>query len=182
MRFPLSRRLAENPARDARNWLALTTLNAGVRVRLPSETSGDEWRQQAGSAFGRRAAATGSGWRAAGERVGLVPTMGALHAGHLALAAVARAECQRVAVSIFVNLKQFGPREDFSSYPRPEADDLAKLAAARVDLAFIPAVEEIYSAGFATTISVGGPKRRALCGAHRAGTFLTGSRRWSPSC
>lgn len=109
-------------------------------------------------------------WRAAGDRVGLVPTMGALHAGHLALVAAAQAQCQRTVVSIFVNPKQFGPREDFSSYPRPEADDLAKLTEAAVDLAFIPAVGEMYPEGFATTISVGGPSA-GLCGAHRPGHF-----------
>src|ERR1700722_5312636 len=109
-------------------------------------------------------------WRAAGERVGLVPTMGALHAGHMALVAAARARCQRTVASIFVNPKQFGPREDFSTYPRPESDDLAKLTQAGADLAFIPAVEEIYPEGFATTISVGGPSE-GLCGAHRPGHF-----------
>jgi pantoate--beta-alanine ligase len=111
-----------------------------------------------------------AGWRTAGERVGLVPTMGALHAGHLALVASAQAQCRRVVVSIFVNPKQFGPREDFSSYPRPEADDLAKLGRAGADLAYIPAVGEIYPAGFATTITVGGPSD-GLCGAHRPGHF-----------
>jgi len=111
-----------------------------------------------------------AGWRAAGERVGLVPTMGALHAGHLALVAAAQAHSRRVVVSIFVNPKQFGPREDFSSYPRPEADDLAKLGRAGADLAYIPAVGEIYPAGFATTITVGGPSD-GLCGAHRPGHF-----------
>lgn len=109
-------------------------------------------------------------WRAAGERVGLVPTMGALHAGHLALVAAARAQCRRVVVSIFVNPKQFGPREDFATYPRPEADDLDKLARAATDLVFIPAVEEMYPDGFATTISVAGPSE-GLCGAHRPGHF-----------
>jgi len=109
-------------------------------------------------------------WRGAGERIGLVPTMGALHAGHLALVAAAQARCRRVVVSIFVNPRQFGPREDFGSYPRPEADDLAKLAAAGVDLAFIPGVDEMYPAGFATTISVGGPSE-GLCGAHRPAHF-----------
>jgi pantoate--beta-alanine ligase len=109
-------------------------------------------------------------WRAAGERIGLVPTMGALHRGHLALVAAAQAQCRRAVVSIFVNPKQFGPREDFSAYPQPEADDLAKLSAAGVDLAFIPAVEEMYPQGFATTISVGGPSE-GLCGAHRPGHF-----------
>ena len=71
-------------------------------------------------------------WRARGNRIGLVPTMGALHAGHLALVAAAQARCRRTVVSIFVNPKQFGPREDFATYPRPEADDLAKLTAAGV--------------------------------------------------
>ena len=96
--------------------------------------------------------------------------MGALHAGHLALVAAAKTQCRRVIASIFVNPKQFGPREDFSSYPRPEADDLAKLAEAGADLAYVPAVEEVYPAGFATTISVGGPSQ-GLCGAHRPGHF-----------
>ncbi len=109
-------------------------------------------------------------WRAAGERVGLVPTMGALHAGHMALAAAARKNCRRTVASIFVNPKQFGPREDFSTYPRPEADDLAKLTEAGTDLAFIPTVEEMYPEGFATTISVTGPSE-GLCGAHRPGHF-----------
>jgi pantoate--beta-alanine ligase len=111
-----------------------------------------------------------AGWRAAGERIGLVPTMGALHVGHLALVAAAQARCRRTIVSIFVNPKQFGPREDFSSYPRPEADDLDRLSKAGVDLAFMPAVEEVYPQGFATTISVGGPSQ-GLCGAHRPGHF-----------
>jgi pantoate--beta-alanine ligase len=109
-------------------------------------------------------------WRAAGERVGLVPTMGALHAGHLALIATARARCQRVVVSIFVNPKQFGPREDLAAYPRPETDDIAKLTAAAADLAYIPPVAEMYPDGFATTISVAGPSE-GLCGAHRPGHF-----------
>jgi pantoate--beta-alanine ligase len=109
-------------------------------------------------------------WRAHGERVGLVPTMGALHAGHLALVAEARAQCRRVVASIFVNPKQFGPREDFATYPRPEADDLAKLTTAGADLAFIPAVDEMYPDGFTTTISVGGPAE-PLEGAHRPGHF-----------
>ena len=109
-------------------------------------------------------------WRTQGERVGLVPTMGALHAGHLALVAAARAQCRRVVASIFVNPKQFGPREDFATYPRPEADDLAKLTTAGTDVAYIPAVEEMYPDGFTTTISLGGPAE-PLEGAHRPGHF-----------
>ena len=93
-----------------------------------------------------------------------------LGTGATALVAAARTRCQRVVASIFVNPKQFGPREDFSSYPRPEADDLAKLAAAKADLAFIPTVEEMYPAGFATTISLR-PPAQDLEGAHRQGHF-----------
>src|ERR1700733_15372266 len=93
-------------------------------------------------------------WRGAGDPIGLVPTMGALHAGHLALVEAAQAQCRRVVVSIFVNPRQFGPREDLASYPRPEADDLAKLAAAGVDLVFMPGVDEVYPDGFATNIRV----------------------------
>ena len=107
-------------------------------------------------------------WRKAGESVGLVPTMGALHEGHMALARAARAECGRVVASIFVNPKQFAPSEDLTSYPRREAPDLAMLASAGVDLAFVPSVDEIYPAGFATVVSVTG-LTDVLCGAHRAG-------------
>src|SRR5262249_21433730 len=109
-------------------------------------------------------------WRAQGDNIGLVPTMGALHRGHLALVAAAQAECRRVVVSIFVNPRQFGPQEDFAAYPRPEEADLAVLAEARVDLAFIPTVAEIYPPGAATTISVAGLSE-GLCGAHRPGHF-----------
>ncbi|HVH79820.1 MAG TPA: pantoate--beta-alanine ligase [Stellaceae bacterium] len=111
-----------------------------------------------------------AGWRVAGERIGLVPTMGALHAGHMALVAATKAQCQRVVVSIFVNPKQFGPREDFATYPRPEADDLAKLGEVAVDLVFMPTVEEMYPAGFTTTISLGGVAAE-LEGARRPGHF-----------
>ena len=109
-------------------------------------------------------------WRAAGERIGLVPTMGALHAGHMALVAAAQRQCRRVVVSIFVNPKQFAPAEDLSTYPRPIEDDLAKLTAAKADLVFMPRVEEMYPAGFATTVSLGGPTH-GLEGDHRPGHF-----------
>src|SRR4051812_2570563 len=77
-------------------------------------------------------------WRHKGATVGLVPTMGALHAGHLALVRAARDKARRVVVSIFVNPAQFAPNEDFSSFPRNEANDLATLAAAEVDAVFAP--------------------------------------------
>jgi pantoate--beta-alanine ligase len=110
------------------------------------------------------------GWRAEGERIGLVPTMGALHAGHLALVEAARRQCQRVVASLFVNPKQFGPREDFAAYPRDEATDLAKFAEAGVDLVFAPSVEEMYPPGFASNIRVAGVSE-GLEGGHRPGHF-----------
>jgi len=109
-------------------------------------------------------------WRKAEERVGLVPTMGALHQGHTALVQAARVESQRVVVSIFVNPKQFAPSEDLGSYPRREAADLDMLRAATVDLVFIPPVAEIYPSDFATTVRVSG-LTEGLCGAHREGHF-----------
>jgi pantoate--beta-alanine ligase len=87
--------------------------------------------------------------------VGLVPTMGALHAGHLALVAQARATCATVVVSLFVNPTQFDEQRDLAAYPRDEARDAALAADAGADLLFAPPVEEVYPAGFATTVSVG---------------------------
>jgi pantoate--beta-alanine ligase len=109
-------------------------------------------------------------WRGADERIGLVPTMGALHDGHLALVRAAQAKCDRVVASIFVNPKQFAPGEDLGSYPRREAADFEMLQAAGVDLLFIPAASEMYPAGFATVIRVTG-LTESLCGAHRSGHF-----------
>lgn len=99
------------------------------------------------------------GWRREGQTVGLVPTMGALHEGHLALVRMARAKCDRAVASIFVNPTQFAPNEDFASYPRDEAGDLEKLAGVNCDLAWIPDVTEVYPPGFATEIV---PKGAAL--------------------
>jgi pantoate--beta-alanine ligase len=109
-------------------------------------------------------------WRKAGEWVGLVPTMGALHEGHLALVRTARADCGRVVATIFVNPKQFAPNEDLAAYPRREAADLDMLRSAGVALVLMPAVAEIYPPGFATTVRVAG-LTDCLCGAHRAGHF-----------
>lgn len=109
-------------------------------------------------------------WRAAGETVGLVPTMGALHDGHMALVRAARGACDRVVVSIFVNPAQFGPNEDLDSYPRQEAADLTALEKAGVDLAFVPAVAEMYPDGFATTVAVPALSG-CLCGGGRPTHF-----------
>lgn len=96
-------------------------------------------------------------WRAAGERVALVPTMGALHAGHVALMEAARQHAEHIVVSIFVNPTQFAPTEDLSRYPRTLEADLDKAQAAGVALAFVPDAAEMYPEGFATTISLAGP-------------------------
>jgi pantoate--beta-alanine ligase len=109
-------------------------------------------------------------WRKAGETIALVPTMGALHQGHLSLVALAKEKAGRVVVSIFVNPIQFGPREDFHLYPRDEAGDLAKLAAAGADLVFIPELAEMYPPGFSTRVNVG-DLTEDLCGAARPNHF-----------
>lgn len=109
-------------------------------------------------------------YRNAGETVALVPTMGALHDGHMALVDEARRRANRVVVSIFVNPKQFGPNEDFDAYPRRAEADAAKLTAANVDVLWMPPVEEMYPEGFATNITVASLPDR-LCGAARPGHF-----------
>ena len=96
-------------------------------------------------------------WRASGEKIALVPTMGALHAGHVALMTAARERAERVIVTIFVNPTQFAPTEDLSRYPRTLEADLAKAEAAGVDMAFVPDVAEMYPDGFCTTITLTGP-------------------------
>src|ERR1700761_850290 len=95
-------------------------------------------------------------WRAAGETVALIPTMGALHAGHLSLVALGRERADRTVASIFVNPTQFAPHEDFEAYPRDEHKDAERLAEAGCDLLFAPSVEEMYAPGFSTTITVTG--------------------------
>jgi len=95
-------------------------------------------------------------WKADGLRVGFVPTMGALHEGHLSLVSLARARADRVVASLFVNPTQFAPGEDFEAYPRDEARDAALLAQAGCDLLYAPTVPEMYAPGFSTTVTVGG--------------------------
>jgi pantoate--beta-alanine ligase len=111
-----------------------------------------------------------AGWRARGARIALVPTMGALHDGHIALVAAARAAADAVVASIFVNPTQFGPNEDLARYPRDEAGDLAKLRAAGCDLAWLPTVEAMYPEGNATSVEVRGASE-GFEGAARPGHF-----------
>ena len=109
-------------------------------------------------------------WRKGGARVALVPTMGALHRGHLTLVARAKEHADKVVVSIFVNPTQFGPNEDFYRYPRPRARDLALLHEAGADAAWLPEVATMYPEGFATNIHLAGITD-LLDGAHRPGHF-----------
>lgn len=110
------------------------------------------------------------GWKAAGQSIGVVPTMGALHEGHLSLARAARRDCARVVATIFVNPKQFNNPEDLRKYPRSEAADVALLDGVGVDLVFIPEPEEVYPDGFASTVTVGGVSE-PLEGRMRPGHF-----------
>lgn len=109
-------------------------------------------------------------WRSAGLSVGLVPTMGALHEGHLSLVRRSNSLAERTVASIFVNPAQFAPHEDFNSYPRQEAGDLALLQQAGCRLAFIPTRDEMYPEGFQTSISVSS-LAQGLCGASRPQFF-----------
>jgi len=109
-------------------------------------------------------------WRRDGATIGLVPTMGALHAGHRALARAARAGCDRVVVSIFVNPRQFAPSEDLDTYPRTEDADLAALTEEGVDLAWVPSPAAVYPDGFETTVKAG-PLGQPMEGEFRPGFF-----------
>ena len=111
-----------------------------------------------------------SAWRRARCSIGVVPTMGALHAGHLSLAAASRGRADRSIVTLFVNPKQFDDATDLARYPRTEESDRKKLAPYGIDLLFAPPPEVMYPAGFATNISVTGITD-SLCGADRPGHF-----------
>ncbi len=111
-----------------------------------------------------------AGWKRAGALVGVVPTMGALHDGHLSLARAARKQSDRVIVTIFVNPMQFNNPDDLKKYPRDEAHDLALLEADGVDVLFAPGPEEVYPDGFASKVSVAGVSE-PMEGAFRSGHF-----------
>jgi pantoate--beta-alanine ligase len=108
--------------------------------------------------------------RRAGRRTGLVPTMGALHEGHLSLVRASKAECAVTVVSIYVNPSQFAPGEDLAKYPRPLESDLEKLAACQADLVLVPSDGEVYGPGHATWVEVG-PVAGPLEGQVRPGHF-----------
>jgi pantoate--beta-alanine ligase len=109
-------------------------------------------------------------WRQEGLQIGFVPTMGALHPGHISLVRAALAACDRVVASIFVNPTQFGVGEDYERYPRNEAADLAALDAAGCHLLYAPGVADMYPEGFATSVTVAG-LTEGLCGTVRPGHF-----------
>lgn len=113
---------------------------------------------------------TVAGWRTEGFKVGLVPTMGALHEGHLSLIRAGLARTDRVIVTLFVNPKQFNNPEDLAAYPRTEDNDAAKLAVAGAHLLYAPNAEEIYPEGFSTTVSVTGTSE-GMEGSFRPGHF-----------
>lgn len=109
-------------------------------------------------------------WRCAGQSIAVVPTMGALHAGHLSLVKAAKAAADRVIVTIFVNPKQFNNPDDLKTYPRTEHDDAKKLTPYQVDVIYVPDPAQIYPDGFSTNVSISGVSS-GLCGAHRPGHF-----------
>jgi len=108
--------------------------------------------------------------RKAGQTIGLVPTMGALHPGHIALVEAAKADGHAAIASIFVNPTQFGANEDLDAYPRQEEEDSAMLRDAGTDILWMPGVDQIYPAGFSTNVTVGGLGKN-FCGAARPGHF-----------
>ena len=109
-------------------------------------------------------------WQRAGETIGVVPTMGALHDGHLSLVEAAKKSCDRVIVTIFVNPRQFNNEDDLKNYPRTEDEDARKLARFSVDALYVPNADQVYPERFATTVSVAG-LTDVMEGAHRPGHF-----------
>lgn len=109
-------------------------------------------------------------WNRAGQTIGVVPTMGALHEGHLSLVGEAKAKTDRVIVTLFVNPRQFNNPEDLANYPRTEDSDSVKLAPFAVDVLYVPDPDQIYPDGFSTSVSVSGVSE-GLCGAARPGHF-----------
>ena len=109
--------------------------------------------------------------RAAGQTIGLVPTMGYLHEGHLSLIRRARQENDLVVVSVFVNPTQFGPNEDLAAYPRDTERDTTMMRATGTDIAFFPTAEALYPQGYATYVQVEGPMTQTLCGRSRPSHF-----------
>ena len=109
--------------------------------------------------------------KAQGKTIGLVPTMGALHEGHLTLMRAARKKCDIVIASVFVNPTQFGPNEDYDAYPRQFAADCEKLTSVNVDAVFHPEPSEMYPEGYCTYVNVDGDITHKLCGAQRPGHF-----------
>ncbi len=111
-----------------------------------------------------------SQWQRDGHSIGVVPTMGALHDGHLSLVATAKQQCDRVIVTVFVNPKQFNKPEDLKNYPRTEEDDARKLARFGIDALYVPDPDQIYPDRFSTTVSVAG-LTDVMDGIHRPGHF-----------
>ena len=111
-----------------------------------------------------------SRWRIAGQKIGLIPTMGALHNGHLSLIKLAQEKCDRVIATIFVNPRQFLPNEDFEEYPRNEGSDIEKLIAMGVDLLFAPKASEMYQPDASTTVVIS-KLTDCLCATSRPGFF-----------
>ncbi len=152
-RGPLDRRLAPVPSAE-------TSLAAqSKRAELETVEAVDTLRQRV------------DGWRQAGLKVGFVPTMGALHQGHLSLVAAARQRVDRVVVSIFVNPTQFGHGEDLDSYPRQPRRDAEMLRGAGCDLLFLPKVETVYPPGHGTWVELQGAPAVGLEADHRPGHF-----------
>src|SRR5437870_9580616 len=154
--------------------------SSSLSRRYPQETGPNNEPQPPTPAPGMNAVRTVAALRAAlepqrrrGRRIGLVPTMGALHDGHLALLARARAECDVVVVSLFVNPSQFNEHADLERYPRDERRDRRLAAAAGADVLFAPSVDEVYPPGFATCVEVLGLTER-LEGAARGSAHFRG--------